>query len=252
MARLPGKKIDTWEWSKDKQVFKVDVRMATDRHRGGMQFGVVVPDLDINIWNKDIDELRKLVFAELNQKVNIDWQPYLYIQVSGDTAILKLNPKRDQNDDDEPDYDKVDKLTLQEVREQSQKSRTAELTLRVTIESWELATSPTGQKLSREIQEYRSSSYAREDWPDVGMAERESRYSIDTEIRVSALVLDTPTNREAINSLSRELQRLIDRLVEICSPQTIERTLAAAIGTRLLTAGSDPPQVKREKGRKKR
>jgi len=73
MARLPGKKIDTWEWSKDKQVFKVDVRMATDRHRGGMQFGVVVPDLDINIWNKDIDELRKLVFAELNQKVNIDW-----------------------------------------------------------------------------------------------------------------------------------------------------------------------------------
>lgn len=237
MSRLPGKKIDTWEWSKDRQVFKVDVRMATDSSAGGVRFGVVVSDLDIDIWSKDIDDLRRLVFATLSEKVNLIWEPFLYVQVCGDTAILKLDPKQDEDDDD---VDDLSRLSLQEIREQNKKSRQAEFSLRVEIESHELTTSPTGQKLSRTIDPYRNSRGAREGWPECGLKERRSRYSSETETSVSALVPDTPANREAINALSRELQRLIDRLVEICSPQAIERTLAAAVGTRLLTAGVGP------------
>lgn len=238
MSRLPGKKIDTWEWSKDRQVFKVDVRMATDSRNGGMQFGVVVKELDIDIWNKDIDELRKQVYAELANKVNLTWEPYLHIEVRGDTQILKLDPKQDADDyDDEADDDK---LTKQEQREALQRVRDVNLQLVVEVQSWHLTTTPTGEKLSRRIDQFRSSSHTQEGWPDVGTPETEDRFysDSDTEVKVAALVPDTPINREALNSLSRELQKLIDRLVEICAPKVIEKTLASAISTRLLTAGN--------------
>ena len=246
MSRLPGKKIDTWEWSKDRQVFKVDVRMAPDSRNGGMQFGVVVTELDINIWNKDIDALRKQVFAELDQKVNIVWEPYLHVEVTGDTAILKIDP--DQEGDDYDDEVDDAKLTKQERREASQKVRGVCLELKVEIQSYHLATTPTGEKLCRNIQEFRSSNYTQQGWPEVGRKEDREEDGFyrdsDTEIQVAALVPDTPTNREALNSLSRELQKLIDKLVAICTPEVIERTLASALGTRLLTAG---PEQKRKR-----
>lgn len=238
MARLPGKKIDTWEWTKDRQIFKVAVRMASDSHRGGVQFGVVVPELDIDIWHKDIDELKRQVFAELGNKVNIAWEPYLHIEVTGDTQILKLDPK--QLEDDYSDEVDDKKLTKQEQREASQKTRGADLQLTVRVQSYHLATTPTGEQLSRRVGEFRSSNYTQEGWPEVGLRVDDSAswHSAETEIQVTALVPDTPANREALNSLSRELQKLIDRLVELCTPDVIEKTLASAISTRLLTEGS--------------
>jgi hypothetical protein len=244
MSRLPGKKIDTWEWSKDRQVFKVDVRMSADSHNGGVHFGVIVKELDINLWNKDIDALKKQVFAELDAKVNMTWEPYLHIEVTGDTAILKLDPKQTDDYDDEVDDAK---LTKQERREASQKVRGVNLGLTVEVQSYHLTTTPTGQKLSRRVEEFRSSNYTQEGWPDVGMPTEEDRgyRDSDTEVKVAALVPDSPANREALNNLSRELQKLIDKLVELCTPEVIQKTLTSALGTKLLTAGEPAKKAKK-------
>lgn len=240
MSRLPGKKIDQWEWSKERQTFKVDVRLAPDSRNGGMHFGVVVPELDINLWHKDINELRRLVFAELDNKVNIKWERFLHIKVIGDTSLLKIAPEP-EDEDEEIDDDALEKMSAQEVRERTPKVRSIQLSLEVKVESYELATSPSGQKLSRRVEEHHSVRQAQEEWPETGHPEQDgnwrNRWGVETQDEVAALVPDTPANREALNQLARELQKLIDRLVAICEPEVIQHTLSSAIGTHLLSQG---------------
>lgn len=179
--------------------------------------------------------------------MNLTWEPYLHIEVRGDTHILKLDPKQDADDYDDDVDD--EKLTKQERREATQRTRNADLQLVVEVQSWHMATTPTGEKLSRRVDEFRSSNSTQEGWPEVGIPAKEDRFysDSDTEVKVAALVPDTPANREALNCLSRELQKLIDKLVGLCTPEVIQKTLASAIGTRLLTAGEPEAKGKKTK-----
>jgi hypothetical protein len=224
MARLPGKKFETWRYEKNRQEIDVPVRV------NGLKFLVVIPELDIHVSDETLTALQNKVFKLLDEKLSLQWERYLYITVSGDTSILRVKPKPEDSDQWVDD----DALSDQDYREANPEDDSVELSLHINVERWELTTGPTGQKLSRRIGY--NSSYTDKQWPDTGEGD-EHRYNRSREMR--ALVPDTPEAREALNVLSRDLQRLNDRLRELFAPERAAETLALAVsGVKLLASST--------------
>lgn len=212
MARLPGRKLDTWQYRKDAQVIDVPVRLVDD------YFTVMMPEMGIDEDAATLSELKAKVFAILDEKLKLEWKPYLYITVTGSTAILKTKPV----DEDNFDWEKA---SAAERREFGASDREIELSLHVNVEVYSLTTDPTGKKLQK-----RSNWTPHGGWPETGVDP--SWRSEDPTQR--ALIPDTPEAREALNILSRDLQKLNDRLCEVLGPKQIVKTLANAVQGKLL------------------
>lgn len=219
--RLPGKKIDTWVYDKNRNKIDVPVRLV-NKH-----FEVHLPELDISEEDEKLAELQRKVFALLDEKLALTWEPYLYIEVSGSTELFQIG---ERPEDDDFDWNAA---TPTQRREYNASDTSVDMSLSVSASSYLLTTNPAGQKLHRRNERGYSGTY--EGWPETGADEDH-----EDNVRMQALVPDTPTAREALNLLSRDLERLKERLNELFAPERVNDTLqAAAAGIRFLPGASE-------------
>jgi hypothetical protein len=214
MARKPpGRKFDVWHYEKDGN--KMDVPVRID----GTTFGVVIDAMGIDLWSENLKQLQADVFKILDEKLALEWTPWLHITVHGNTERLRA---KQWTEEEEEAFD-WEEATAEQRREYSANENELEISLTVRVQRYLLTTTPTGQKLSKQTARYHNPS---EGWPDIGLDDY-SR-SDDEDRHMQALVPDTPENREALNTLARDCQRLVDRLKELFAPDRVQSTLKGA------------------------
>lgn len=214
MARkLPGRKFDIWQYQNDGNRMDVPVRVD------GTTFGVVIEGMGIDLWSDNLKQLKNSVFKILEEKLALEWAPWLHITVHGNTERLQIR-ERTEEEDDAFDWEQA---TAEERRQYNANENELEISMTVRVQRYLLTTTPTGQKLSKQTGRYNN---PHEGWPDVGLDDY-SR-SDDEDRHMQALVPDTPENREALNILARDCQRLINRLKELFDPERAEATLKGA------------------------
>lgn len=210
--RAGEKKIDTWKYEDTKNGVEhtIDVLMVTKKSQygaGSVTFRAECATADVEIENSDVNELRKLVWAEIREKTAIEWRPYLYIRVSGGGSSYRL-----ENDG---------------IGEQSR----CEAQLHVHVDVYHLA-EHGGKKWRR--QNYAGYG-ASEGWPKTGHIEREWAGS---EPYTASLVPDTAENRAALAELFKAMQKLNERVKTLFGPEQIKATLArVGNGANLLGSG---------------
>jgi hypothetical protein len=160
--------------------------------------------------HETLDELEERFRAYIRERVSIDWQPHLYVEVSSSYLVdpeaqMRSRPMFPENE------------TLRN-------SRTLNLSLEIRVARVELGTTGSGAKKHRGG--FSGGGGApRNGWPDVGKEERRRSYGSGGD-KMLALIEDTPANREAVEAIRQGMQRLNERLQVALSPEHIEQAFA--------------------------
>jgi hypothetical protein len=205
---MSDRKFTTWEYRKaGRPLRKVEVRVQ-EQHSGrrtSTSFYVRIPELQLELRHKDVDQLRALVFAELDKRDEIKWVPWLHVTVEGDIDVM--------HDPDASD----DALPKGNIRS----------SLRLHYDRVLLA-DDGDRKLSRGVNDDGEPEKCVFDrWPEVG-EKKVHRGTYDNEKwkhEIAALVPDTEENRRALDAISTGMANLLQKLGSLLSPTRIEKTL---------------------------
>lgn len=209
---IPVVLVDADEYRKTNEFFKVDL-----------------DEFDIHEKSPNLTTLRRRVFRKLEDRLKLDWQPFLHVTVAGRAEFF-------------PDSERAQNL-----------NEAISIRLDIGADPVLLATTPSGQKVQKGHRKgvrgvgYRHDrrEFIRASWPEVTRKHAKTtphgyRFHDD---EISALVPDTPANRAALNLLSKDLGRLGDRLFELFAHDRIQETLANA--SALLLTGHVEKETKK-------
>lgn len=214
-----GKKIETWKFEKNRSEILVPVHLITpESHekRKRLYFRCDLEEFDIHETSENLTTLKTKVFGALDRKTDLDWKPYLQLTVDGESEMFSEKPKT--------------------------RNASISVSLAVSVQPILLTKTKTGEKLHKDHPEgvpgrsqYQQSrsEYVQSGWPET----KKRHLVYGRTPTVVALVPDTPENRAALNLLSTDVGKLLERLLELFAPNAAEKTLANAVGVRWLTEG---------------
>lgn len=202
--RLPGKKIDTWEFKIHGERIYIDVRLEKiGRHSNETEFTVVDERFGLRMSDKDINKLRREVLALVTERLKVEWATYYLVEFSGSAPP---EPGDDAGMEDDRDFN-------------------CSITTNLKIECYELGTRPDGTKCYRT----QGSSRVYDGEPDTGEAEQMWR-----ETTMRCLVPATAENKEALDTIVKAFHLLSGKLHKFFDPQVVQKNLLQASGLVLL------------------
>lgn len=201
----------------------IEIALSMTHRDSQTIFNAEVKEHDIRASNKNVDELYAEVCRRLDEKTDIEWHPHILIQCEAGTMT---------------DLDEDVGYSNAPYRVQFQ----------IEAEKIDVGRNSKGQKFYRE-----NGFHIRDGEPATGKNLRGSEWmglALDT---IDALVVDTPENREALQLLALEFEKIKTKLTALLDQKTVQHTLTAAVARGLLTAGSGESRPQpRAKSRKKR
>jgi hypothetical protein len=228
MGRKGEKKVVVWKYAKDAAAIDVVVYIVDQSNRPSYRddkaktfFRVSLPELDIEIEDPNIDNLKTLVWSELDSKLSINWTDWLYVDVDGDIDPIV----RKQDADEKPEEDPNELI-----------AERASCSVSVSYRRVQLGEFG-GTKMHRDLNSYHRGHYnydkAREGWPEVGL-KPEYNYRRKRCRAMRSLVPDTAENRAALDLISAGFEGLLTRLSDLLSPEKCAGTLGNIESIKLL------------------
>ncbi|KKL74360.1 hypothetical protein LCGC14_2065680, partial [marine sediment metagenome] len=249
---LPGKKFDEWVWrSPLGDEVKIPVRVVKererryssvrDRHVKGdtklTYFQVVMPEYAINEADTDIESLREKVFKAIEVPFEIEWEPYLFIEIEGGDYPLKTVMWKEwglrEPTEAQTKYDDNDGLN-------------GKLEIEIEVSEWELGTTKQGRKVSRSLRHSKRLYQVRKGWP-----EEEAEGTSFNGYCNKVLLPNTPENRLALESLIQGISAFREQLDRLLHPDVAAKLFQEA-AKRVVKALPAPKKEKRQCQRTKK
>ncbi len=227
-SRRGVRKFTEWVYHDKDVKLKIPVQV-NDRSASGVSypsdespivFQVKMEDPPIDLKHADVNELKKLVWAEVKGKVAIEWKPHIFIEFHGSAEPINMAPKR-EGDHWRPFQQKY-------------------TSVRLDVKFLDLAELSNGQQYHRHRTDHHT-SLTQDGWPEVG-PEKESSHFRKDEGRMRGMIPDTPENRQAINNLINGFNALIASMQHILSPAVLPVALEQLVRVGNLKALPAPVQ----------
>ena len=191
-------------------------------------FRGVCPELDIDLKGENPFKLIEELAEMIKQQMSVEWTPYLIVSVQSDE---ELHPKCERGTVFRPN------------------DTDHSFGFRIKISEVQLA-EHNGKKRYRQRADYSYRSTSRwnvyDGWPTEGLDD--SRY----DYTMSALVIDTPENRQAIDIIRVGMRAMVRKLEAVLSPDSIEDALRSALTGNGLPALPTPKRTHKKRRKKKR
>lgn len=218
MSRKAGKIMSKWEYrlkGTDGRVVQIPVRYleASQGYRTKFCVDIDTPfRLDVTMEN--VDELKKVVFKQLDDYFSIDWKEYLHVFVEYHEAARSSTWHED---------------TCR--------------TFKIAYRPVQLGTrGVNGDKVHRWSE---CQSYLEKDWPRTGyIARTDHTINDEPSSETISLVPDTKENRAKLDSIHAAVKALARRVQDLMSPNKILETLSRA--DNLLAAPAEPSKGKKK------
>ncbi len=236
MARHGVKQFTTWDYEDRVSgvKFKVPVsvvdEMKTTSYKSygsedGTYFRVQMEEPEIDERDTDINRLRKTVFAKIKTQLQIEWKSMLVVTV----GVHRSRLFRKELKSDTPDTEnsaggkfEVEWYRVQIAQRGKQKMQRG---FNSYYKPMHYGSAP-GDK-PREVW-----GSASQGWPN--LTSENSRHRHGGGKSVMAMIPDTPENRQALESISDQIEKLYANLSKLLNAKHIEQTLAQIAKTGLL------------------
>lgn len=277
MARRGEKKVADWPYDDGKLRVHIPVMMVDGRQQPpqkmfeddpdghnnrqsvGTYFRVRMEDPDV--WDEDtnIDALKTRVMAKIKARLTIEWRTMLLVEVTYKRARLQKAKVKDPDGVEESAEVGLNiSWQLVQIAEvgKGTKSQKFHRTFDRSDQEWTIGAGPNSAKPSGKY-EIRWNK-PQDGWPDTGGSEDDThwnrRYRQDP--THSAMIPDTPANREALEQIASAVEALGGKLTALLGVGVIENTLAAVaakglagVGGAKLLGGPDDAEKRPKKAR---
>jgi len=236
------KRIDTWVLKLEGRTIKVHVYLIKEYkpYTESTHFRAEPEGFDdVSDWDENLDQLRRKITVTLRSKLTIKWTRMLHVRMLGRYGQLsKIEPCTTL-------FSHREDTGVKFVGDESDTYQLGEdvsADLQVTVEALLCGVDDSGNKFTRGGHGW--GNRTRAGWPEENAIQ--GQFSDDRRNKgVAALVPDTPQNREALNFLFSEMNRLKEHLARLMTPAQLQETLSKTVGG--LLALPPPPQEKKAK-----
>lgn len=239
-----GKIVEKWTWRKTGiPPIEVPVRLVRDCDGNHPTFHVSIPSLGFEAKDTDLGNLRKRVFAELDEKYVISWDRYIVVTYRDVNSVSDLQHQVETWDE----HFEHHRLDSEEPYSRAHGPSAFEEKTFISfhVEEIELGVYKNGTKCQRGL----NSNYVSKDWPEL----TEDFDEFDRERTVVAMLPSTLENRRALHTIFQDFANLSNNLAKVLHQDKLKDTCQHALlrGTQLALAGPVAPPVVAKKGAKR-
>ena len=252
-----GRKINTWKWSKaGVAAIEIPVYLFTARD-GAQHFEVDLQSLQIFEKDANIQALKKRVFATLEGRHTVTWEPYFLVEYKGDHSLYTPYTGRlsgSFNVFSQPSGGVIDEYAADEKFEDAREGGSpsqfhAAMEFTLKVEEVELGTYPNGEKCWRRYGSYTSQN----GWPHE-INSKSGKYFHWSDCDQLAGIKATKENRLALRQLFKAFALMDVKLRELLAQDKLQASLEKIMlntgaGVLMLPAPGEPPKKEKKDDR---